>query len=113
MTYFTFIEDENEILELYKKARIIVSHAGAGSILTIFNYTKPIIIVPRLKKFNEHIDDHQLEITEVLKNKGKFILIYDVKNLEDALKEVGKPDYNKNKKDKKLINFLKQIIETT
>jgi len=113
MTYFTFIEDENEILELYKKARIIVSHAGAGSILTIFNYTKPIIIVPRLKKFNEHIDDHQLEIAEVLKNKGKFILIYDVKNLEDALKEVGKPDYNKNKKDKKLINFLKQIIETT
>ena len=112
MTYFTFVEDENEILELYKKARIIVSHAGVGSILTIFNYTKPLIIVPRLKKFNEHIDDHQLEIAEVLKNNGKFTLVYDIKNLETALKEVRKLDYEKNVKDKKLINFLKQIIET-
>jgi UDP-N-acetylglucosamine transferase subunit ALG13 len=112
MTYFTFVEDENEILELCKKARIIVSHAGAGSLLTILNYMKPLIVVPRLKKFNEHIDDHQLELAEVLKNDGKFVLIYDVKNLEATLKEIGKSDCNKNKKDKKLINFLKKFIET-
>lgn len=112
MTYFTFLEEENKIIELYKKARIIVSHAGAGSILTIFKYLKPIIIVPRLKKFNEHIDDHQLELAEVLKNNGKSIVIYDIKNLETALNEARKTDVSKYKKDKILINFLKKTIET-
>lgn len=112
MTYFKFLEDENKIIELYKKARIIVSHAGAGSILTIFNHLKPTIIVPRLKKFNEHIDDHQLELAEVLKKNGKSIVIYDIKNLETALNEARKTDLSKHKKEKKLINFLKKTIET-
>lgn len=112
MTYFTFIEDENEILELYKKARIIVSHAGAGSILTILKYNKSLIVVPRLKKFNEHIDNHQLELTETLKKEKKFEVIYDVKNLEVALKKTVTSNCKINKKEKKLVNFLKKIIET-
>lgn len=111
MTYFTF-KDDNEILELSKKARIIISHAGAGSLLTFINFTKPLIVVPRLKKFNEVIDNHQLELTEILKNIENFIVIYDIKNLENALKEVVIPDSYKNKKDKQLINFLKKLIET-
>ena len=111
LTYFT-IKDENEILELFEKARIIVSHAGSGSLLTLINYMKPIIVVPRLKKFNEHIDNHQVELAEPLKNNKKFILVYDMKNLEDALKKGVILEYDKNKNDKKLINYLKKILET-
>jgi len=111
MTYFTF-KDENEILELYKKARIIVSHAGVGSLLTLINYSKPVIVVPRLKNFNEVIDNHQLELVEIMKNRENFIVIYDTKNLEDALKENVISNRDKNKKDKRLINFLKKLIET-
>ena len=111
MVYFKFAKDENEILELCEKARIIVSHGGAGSILTILNYMKPALIVPRFKKFNEHIDDHQLELAEVYKKERKLIVIYDVENIETALKEVVNLDFKKNKKEKKLINFLKNLIE--
>jgi len=111
MIYFKFAKDENEILEQCEKARIIIAHCGAGSILTILNYTKPALIVPRLKKFNELIDDHQLELAEVCEKKGRIKVIYDVENLENALKEIVYLDYNKNKKEKKLINFLKSLIE--
>ena len=100
MTYFTFGGYENEIIELCKNARIIVSHAGAGSILTVFYYMKPIIIIPRLKKLNEHIDDHQLELAKVLENNKNFFVVYDMKNLETILKEASITyNYTNNKKN--------------
>jgi len=107
MTYFTFIEDEKKLLELFKNARIIVSHAGAGTLLTIFKYKKPAVIVPRLKKFNEVIDDHQLELTEFLKKEEKAVIVDDIENLEDALKKAKKISFKKNIT---LVPFLKKYI---
>ena len=84
MKYFKLLE-EKKLLELIKKARIIVAHAGAGTLLNVLHFGKPMILVPRLKKFNEAIDDHQLELAEMLKNKGKAVVVHDIENLEDAL----------------------------
>ena len=90
MTYFSFMEDEEKFLELYKNARIIITHAGIGNLFKIFSFQKPVIIVPRFKKFNEHVDDHQLEITEVLKDQKEAVIIYDLEGLEDAFKKAKK-----------------------
>jgi beta-1,4-N-acetylglucosaminyltransferase len=109
MTYFTFTKDEMEISKLYKDARVIVAHGGAGTLLTISNYDKPVVIVPRLKKFNEHIDDHQLELTEIFKNEEKAEVVYDIKNLKIALKNPKKINCKKNKK---LAVFLKDLIRS-
>lgn len=111
MSYFTFVEDEKRIVDLYKKARVVISHAGAGSILRALSHQKPLIVVPRLKKFNEHIDDHQLELAEVLKKEGKAVVVYDVKDVEKALKEIKKLKHKKNIKNNRLIIFLKKYIE--
>jgi len=107
--YFTYIEEEL-ILKLYKESRIIVTHAGAGTLLTILKYKKPVIIVPRLKKYNEHVDDHQLELAEVLKNKDNVIIVYDIENLEDALTKADKLTYTEFKQNKELVFFLKDYI---
>jgi UDP-N-acetylglucosamine transferase subunit ALG13 len=108
MNYFSFMRDEEKFLELYKKARIIITHAGVGNLFNIYSFQKPVIIVPRLKKFNEHIDNHQLEITEVLKNQKQVVVIYDIENLENALKRAKKITCKKNKK---LVTFLKDYIK--
>ena len=83
--YFTFIEDEKKIMELYEKARVIVTHGGAGTILTLSNFNKKIIVVPRLKKFNEHVDDHQLELAEFLEKEKKVTVVYDIEDLHKSL----------------------------
>ena len=41
-------------------ARLIISHAGMGTIISALVKKKPIIVMPRLHKFNEHRNDHQL-----------------------------------------------------
>jgi len=107
--WFRFLE-ENDILELYKKADIIVAHAGAGTLLTVLSFGKPLVIVPRLKEFKEHVDNQQLELAEALEAMGKAIAVYDVDELEDAIEKAKLLRYKPINRNKRLINFLREYL---
>jgi len=81
---FTFA-DQAEMERLYAEARVVVSHAGAGSILTAQKARVPLILVPRLKQPGEIIDDHQLELARLLNEAGSAIVVEDVGELAQAL----------------------------
>ena len=87
--YFRFMP-VNEIEELYADARLIVCHAGIGSLVTAVKYNKSLILVPRMKRFGEHIDDHQLEIARQLEAQGVAV-VYEIDNLEVAIRSGGTP----------------------
>jgi UDP-N-acetylglucosamine transferase subunit ALG13 len=55
-----------EFKKLVKKARLIIAHCGEGSIDLLATITKPFILVPRSHSFGEHVDDHQVELAEML-----------------------------------------------
>ena len=59
-------KSENEINLLMEKAHILITHSGVGSITTALKLQKKVIVVPRLKKYKEHVDDHQLEIANAI-----------------------------------------------
>jgi beta-1,4-N-acetylglucosaminyltransferase len=107
--YFEFVDSDLTIMAHFKNARVIVSHAGAGTLLNALNLGKPIIVVPRLKMFGEHIDDQQLELAEALSTQGRAIAINDINELEESLMKIGDMQLEV-KKDKKLIYHLKLLI---
>jgi UDP-N-acetylglucosamine transferase subunit ALG13 len=49
-----------EMDRLFASARLVVAHAGMGSILSALKHRKPIIIVPRKASLAEHRNEHQL-----------------------------------------------------
>ncbi len=49
-----------------EEADLVISHAGIGSTLMALQAGKSPVVVPRRASFNEHVDDHQLEILEAL-----------------------------------------------
>jgi len=63
--------------ELTKRARVVISQASSGAVPTAFKYNKPVIVVPRLKKYNEHFNDHQIQLAEALEESGRVILIHE------------------------------------
>ena len=81
--YFTFTSYEG-MTELIKKARVVVTH-GASTIISALELGKPVIAVPRLKKYKEHINDHQLELCQELEKQGRVMAVYNVEDLEKAL----------------------------
>ena len=74
--------------ELMDEASLIITHGGVGSILTALKHNKKVIAAPRLSKYNEHTNDHQLEITKEFALKGYVLPLYDVKNLSKVLENI-------------------------
>ena len=87
--YFRFMS-RNDMERLYTDARVVVSHAGTGSILTALEYDKPLVLVPRLKKYGEVFDDHQLELARQMEAQGVAV-VHEIGNLEDAIRSATTP----------------------
>ena len=54
--------DRNEFSEIMDKCDKVITHGGTGAIIGAIKNDKKVIAVPRLRKFGEHVDDHQLQI---------------------------------------------------
>ncbi|NCN39182.1 MAG: beta-1,4-galactosyltransferase, partial [Candidatus Aenigmarchaeota archaeon] len=50
----------------------------------------PVIVVPRLKKYDEHVNDHQIEITKELEKQGRILGVYDISELKEKINKVEK-----------------------
>ena len=109
--FFNFINDFEKIKELNKKARVVVCHGGAGTIITALEEDKPVIAVPRLKKFNEHINDHQLELVNALSDCGRIFAVYDIELLEKALNSPFVVSHKKFKRDTRIIANIKNYLD--
>lgn len=107
--FFRFVSDE-EFETLFQNARLIVSHAGIGSIISTFRHKKPLILVPRREKFQEHFDDHQTDIAGELEKEKKCIVIWDIQNLEAIINASQLPNTD-DKKECSLILNLKIYLE--
>ena len=101
--------DQNKFIETIKMSEIIISHGGAGTIINCLKYGKKPIVIPRLKKNSEHINDHQKELCYELNRKD---LIFLIENQEDfclLLKKNTNFIQNKIKNDP-LSTYLSKII---
>jgi UDP-N-acetylglucosamine transferase subunit ALG13 len=49
-----------EMHESVKQASMVISHAGQGSTRMLAEMGACFVLLPRLKRYGEHVDDHQL-----------------------------------------------------
>ena len=89
--------------ELMDKADIIITHGGAGSILSAIKKGKRIIAVARLSKYKEHHNDHQKQIIGEFAKQGYLIELKDFNKLDKALEKI------KSFKPKKFVSNNKNI----
>ena len=74
----------DEFDRLFSSARLIVAHAGIGTIITAMQQQKPVIIFPRIAALGEHRNEHQLATAEKMKEAG---WVY-VANTKEELSEL-------------------------
>ena len=60
----------DKLVELVKTAQLVVTHAGVGSIVVSLSQGRIPVVVPRLARFGEHVDDHQLQIASAFSDRG-------------------------------------------
>lgn len=100
---------KEEILELIKEAEVIITHGGVGTIIECLDMEKKIIVSPRLKKYKEHTNDHQLQITKEFAEKGYVLPLYNMKDLSKILEDIKK--IKQKKYESNAENFKNKIKE--
>jgi len=108
--YFQFTKNFSEIDYLIRSSELVIAHGGIGSIIKILENKKPSIVVPRNKRYDKVIDDHQLEIIDFLSSQKKIIKITDLNKIYDTIENIRIGDLNIFA-DNSLILYLKNIIE--
>ena len=101
-----------KINELIEKADIVITHGGVGSIISSITKGKKVIAVPRLKKYKEHVNDHQLDIINSFNDNGYIIGIQNVEQLGDALNKIKTFEPKKYIQNTgKIINIVENFID--
>ena len=95
------------------RASLIISHDGTGSLIGASKKGQNIIAVPRLSKFGEHLDDHQIQIVTVLESEGYIRAVYDIDDLGDAILEAKQnPITRKYQRESNVVPSIESFIES-
>lgn len=99
--------DREEFSAMEGKADIVITHGGTGAIIGAVKKGKKVIAVPRLSKYGEHVDNHQLQLIEQFKNQDLICAIRDCSELENAIKFVEKHEFREYKSN--TFNIIQSI----
>ena len=103
---------QDEFKDYMKNANLAITHAGTGAIVTALKNDKLVIAIPRLAKYGEHVDDHQIQLIDEFKELNFIEPVYEIEQLGEALELVKKNKYNKYiSNTKTIINDIEKFIE--
>lgn len=77
-----------EMMDLVKTARIVITHGGPSSIMPVLQEAKIPIVVPRQKKYDEHVNDHQVEFARFIRERqGNIIVVEEIEELKEKIEQ--------------------------
>ncbi|MBP3765876.1 MAG: exopolysaccharide biosynthesis protein [Bacilli bacterium] len=98
--------------KLIKESDLVITHGGVGSIISALKHNKKVIAVPRLSKYGEHVNDHQLEIVEEFGRLGYIKSATNKRELTKALEEIDSFEGTKYKSNNnKMIKLIEDFID--
>jgi UDP-N-acetylglucosamine transferase subunit ALG13 len=81
LTFISWDESRHYI----QSARVVVSQAGVGTLIDAISVNARMIVWPRLARYGEAANDHQLEIAHVLSEQQRVIMVNNTEELVAAL----------------------------
>lgn len=104
---------KDEFETYVKKCDLLIAHSGVATIITGLKFDRPVIVVPRLAKFGEHVDDHQLEIAKSFAAKNFILMCEDSDNLNSLIDEARVHVFDKYiSRREKMIDTIREYIHS-
>ena len=112
MMCFDYLEPD-VFNEYFNNADVIIGHAGIGTIIEALENEKKLVVFPRLVKYNEHRNDHQLHTAKGFDKLGLINVAYSENELLkylDDLDSIPTKENIDNKAEQKLLDSLFAFI---
>ena len=98
--------DREQFAEFMDKCDTVITHGGTGAIVGAVKREKKVIAVPRLAKFGEHVDDHQLQIIDQFTDMNFIVGVKETNEIYEALEQLKTIEF------KKYISNTENIIKS-
>ena len=80
--------DPAEFKQRFAEAKLIIGHAGMGTILSALLHGKPILVMPKLARLGEHRNEHQTATAKRMMALGNVNVAFDEEEMRAKLAAV-------------------------
>lgn len=107
-----FIE-MSDFERMVREADLVIMHAGGGGVMTAVMAGKIPVIMPRLSRYGEHVDDHQVENARALAASGRVVVAEAPEELGDAIARALARQAMKREKNAEppLVELVRESLE--
>ena len=111
--YLTTINfcSSDEFVNFISRSKMVIAHAGVGTIAQAVKKSKPVVVVPRKSALGEHFDDHQFVTAETLEKEGKVLVAYKVDDLADKIKQAENFVPNQTQRTNEIIYAVQEFLD--
>lgn len=104
--------DKKEFDATIAKAELVIAHSGVGTIITAIHAKKPVVVFPRLAKYKEHVDDHQLDIARAFEMKKYVLCCYENDDLLEKINKCKSFHFDEYvSQQKQIIGIIKDFLD--
>lgn len=103
-----------EFKQRFAEARLIIAHAGMGTILSALNMGKPVLVMPKLASLGEHRNEHQTATAKRFQQMGSVQVAFDEQELRhqlEHLEQFTRPETISAFAGESLIGCLRSMIQ--
>lgn len=101
---------QDEFNKYMKEARVVITHAGVGTIISGLKMHKKMIVAARKKEYKEHVNDHQEQILNTFANDGYILPLNNFDDLQRLIeKDFSPKEYKSNREN--FVNLLDDEIK--
>lgn len=88
--YFKFSEslDEERFNDFVSRSTAIIGHAGVGTISIALKHNKPLLTMPRLARYREHVNDHQVGLARKFESAGHILVAYTQLEIPEKVRQL-------------------------
>lgn len=98
---------------LIDECSLLITHAGIGSIVTALKKNKKVIAAARLSEYQEHTNDHQLQIATSFDKEGYLLFLENFDDLGEMIKNIDNFEPKQFKSNRELFcKNLKSYIDS-
>lgn len=112
--YYDFIDflPQSMFDDKIETCDLLITHSGVGTIISGLTKRKPVIVVPRLSKYGEHVDDHQLQIARSFAEMNYVLLCRENDDLHVCIEKSRRHTFNKYiSRRKDIICIINDFLE--
>jgi UDP-N-acetylglucosamine transferase subunit ALG13 len=102
----------DEFVNFISRSRVVISHAGVGTIAQAVKKFKPVVVVPRKASLGEHFDDHQFVTAETFEKEGKVLVAYEVDELVYKIQQTENFIPNQTRGTNEILYAVQEFIDS-